>query len=116
MREICQGEVYWIDFGPLTGSGPADRHPCVVVQSNLFNRSRIATTVVCLITSKLDRARAPGNVSLERGDANLPKDCVVNISQLLTVDKDDLIERVGKLDSAQVDAIRTGLHLLFDRA
>ena len=51
MKEIRQGDVYWLDFGPSSGSGPAERHPCVVVQSDVFNRSRIATTVVCLITS-----------------------------------------------------------------
>ena len=78
MSEILQGEVYWIDFSPSSGSAPAERHPYLVVQSNVFNRSRIATTVVCLITSNLIRARAPGNVALKKGDSNLPKECVVN--------------------------------------
>lgn len=82
MNGIRQGEVYWIDF--------ADRHPCVVVQGDLFNRSRI--TVVCLITSNMTRASAPGNVALMAGDANLPKESVVNVSQVLTVEKSELVE------------------------
>jgi len=112
---IRQGEVYWIDFGATAGSAPAERHPCVVVQSDLFNRSRIMTTVVCLVTSNLARAEAPGNVLLEQGEGNLPRPSVVNVSQVLTVDKSDLSGRVGRLPVAKVDAIRRGLHLLFDR-
>jgi mRNA interferase MazF len=116
VREILRGEVYWIDFGPTSGSAPAERHPCMVVQSDVFNRSRIATTVVCLITSNLDRARAPGNVALKKGDGNLPKESVINVSQVLTVEKADLVERIGKLPASAIDAVRAGLHLLFDRA
>ena len=116
MTEIHQGEVYWVDFGPPENSAPAERHPCVVVQSDVFNRSRLATTVVCLITSNLTRARAPGNVPLEKGAANLPKASVVNVSQILTIDKTELTERIGKLPANTIDSIRTGLQLLLDRA
>ena len=115
MNDVRQGEVYWIDFGTGGGSAPAERHPCVVVQSDVFNRSRIGTTVVCLITSNLFRARAPGNVLLKKGEANLPKESVVNISQILTVEKSELIEQIGRLPAGVVDAIRSGLQLLFDR-
>jgi mRNA interferase MazF len=115
VREAHQGEVYWLDFEPAAGSGPAERHPCLVVQGDAFNRSRISTTVVCLITSNLSRSRSPGNVALKKGDANLPKDCVVNVSQLQTVDKSDLAERLGKLPAGTVDAIREGLQVLFER-
>lgn len=104
MTEIHQGEVYWLDFGP-----------CVVVQGDVFNRSRLSTTVVCLITSNLPRARAPGNVPLEKGAANLPKASVVNVSQILTIDKTELAERIGKLPADTIDSIRTGLQLLLDR-
>ena len=115
MSEIRQGQVYWLDFGPATGSAPADRHPCVVVQNDIFNRSAIATSVVCLITSNLSRANAPGNVLLREGEANLPKASVVNVSQILTVDKTELVECTGKLGGAAAGAVRDGLHLLFDR-
>lgn len=115
MSELRQGQVYWLDFGPATGSAPAERHPCVVVQNDVFNRSAIRTTVVCLITSNLSRANAPGNVLLKKGEANLSKASVVNISQTLTVDKAELVEPLGKLTGAAAGAVRDGLHLLFDR-
>jgi mRNA interferase MazF len=115
VKEVSQGEVYWLDFGPASGSAPAERHPCVVVQSDAFNRSRIASTVVCLITSNISRSRNPGNVLLKKGDANLPKDSVVNVTQVQTVDRSDLSERIGRLPAGKVDAIREGLELLFDR-
>lgn len=114
MKEIRQGEVYWLDFGPSTGSAPAERHPCVVVQSDAFNRSRIATTVVCLITSNMDRAAAPGNVALKKGDAGLPRPSVVNVSQLVTVDKSDLEERVGRMAGRALESVLSGLRLLFE--
>jgi len=113
--QIRQGEVYWLDFGPATGSAPAERHPCVVVQNDVFNRSAIATSVVCLITSNLSRANAPGNVLLRKGEANLPKASVVSVSQILTVDKAELVECTGKLSGATAEAVSAGLHLLFDR-
>jgi len=116
VSQIRQGDIYWLDFGPRSGSAPAERHPCVVVQSDTFNRSAIATTVICLITSNLTRSSAPGNVILRKGDANLPKDSVVNISQVLTVDKNDLEDWTGKLSAATIDSILRGLALLFERA
>lgn len=115
MSEIRQGQVYWLDFGPAKGSAPADRHPCVVVQNDIFNQSAVRTTVVCLITSNLSRADAPGNVLLKKVEANLPKASVVNISQVLTVDKTELVEYVGKISGPAAAAVREGLHLLFDR-
>ena len=115
MSEIRQGQVYWLDFGPPTGSAPADRHPCVVVQNDIFNRSAIRTSVVCLVTSNLSRANAPDNVLLTKGEANLPKASVVNVSQILTVDKSELVECIGKLSAAAAGAVRDGLQMLFDR-
>ena len=115
MNQIRQGQVYWLDFGPAAGSAPADRHPCVVVQNDVFNRSAIGTTVVCLITSNLARAKAPGNVLLKKGEASLPKPSVVNVSQILTVDKEELVEYAGMLSAVSAAAICDGLHLLFDR-
>ena len=115
MSEIRQGQVYWLDFGPAVGSAPAQRHPCTVVQNDIFNRSAIATTVVCLITSNLSRSNAPGNVLLKKGEANLPKASVVNISQILTVEKEELVERIGQLSGSGVKAVRDGLHMLLER-
>jgi mRNA interferase MazF len=113
-KEIRQGEVYWLDFGLSSGSAPAERHPCVVVQSDVFNRTRIATTVVCLITSNMSRAEAPGNVALRKGEARLAKHSVVNVSQVVTVDKMDLEERVGRIPGAALAAVLKGLRLVFE--
>lgn len=113
MSEIRQGEVYWLDFGPPRGSAPAERHPCVVVQDDIFNASRIATTVVCLITSNLDRGRAPGNVTLRKGEGGLPRASVVNVSQIFTVDKAELDDRIGRFPQGTVRSIQSGLMLLF---
>ena len=84
---IQQGDIYWVDLDEPIGSSPGFRHPHVVIQNNEFNRSKIRTVVVCALTSNLKRASAPGNVLLEPGEANLPKQSVVNISQVFTVDK-----------------------------
>jgi mRNA interferase MazF len=81
----------------------------------VFNRSAIRTSVVCLITSNLSRANAPGNVLLQKGEANLPKTSVVNVSQILRVDKAELAECTGKLSSTAAQAVRDGLHMVFDR-
>jgi mRNA interferase MazF len=115
VTEILQGDVYWFDFGPSSGSAPTERHPCVVVQSDTFNTSRIGTTVVCLITSNLLRANAPGNVRLQKGKGGLRKESVVNVSQVYTVDKAELADRIGRLPQPAVDAVLAGLQLLFER-
>lgn len=114
MSEPRQGQVFWLDFGPTAGSAPADRHLCVVVQNDVFNRSAIATTVICLITSNLTRAKAPGNVLLKKGEAGLSRPSVVNVSQILTVDKAELVEYAGKLSASSSAAVRDGLCMLFE--
>ncbi len=111
---IRQGDVYWIDLGDPAGPGPGYRHPHVVIQNNLFNRSRIHTVVVCALTSNLRRAQAPGNVLVEEGEAGLPKQSVVNVSQLFTVDKRDLIEKIGTLPRLRVRQILEGVRLVLE--
>ncbi len=111
---IRQGDVFWIDLGEPEGSEPGYRHPHVVVQNDVFNSSRINTVVVCALTSNPKRADVPGNVLLKKGEANLKKDSVVNVSQLVTVDKSDLIERIGTLSPIRVKQIVAGLKLLIE--
>jgi mRNA interferase MazF len=111
---IRQGDVFWVDLGRPTGSEPGYRHPHVVVQNNVFNQSRINTVVVCTLTSNLRRGRAPGNVVLQKGEANLPKRSVVNISQLYTVDKRALSEKIGTLSKERIDQIVSGVRLLIE--
>lgn len=109
---IRQGDVYWVDLGDPIGSSPGYRHPHVVVQNNLFNQSRINTVVVCALTSNLKRAGVPGNVLLDKKEANLKKESVVLVSQIFTVDKSQLVEYIGKLSSRRITQILDGLDLI----
>lgn len=111
---IRQGEIYWVDLGEPRGSEPSYRHPHIVVQNNLFNASKINTVAVCALTSNLKRAKAPGNVLLEKGEANLLKKSVVNISQIYTVNKSDLIEKIGRVSQNRVQQILDGINLLLE--
>jgi len=111
---ISQGDIFWAFLGKPAGSEPGYRHPVVVVQNNLFNRSRINTVVVCQLTSNLSRAGAPGNVLLSKGEANLPKGSVVNISQIAAMDRSALAEKIGTLSRQRVREIAENLHLLLD--
>jgi mRNA interferase MazF len=111
---INQGDIFWIDLDEPSGSEPGYRHPHVVVQNNVFNRSRISTVVICALTSNLKRAAAPGNVLLEPKEANLPKQSVVNVSQIFTVDKSQLGEKIGTLSSRRVHEILDGIGLLLE--
>ncbi len=111
---INQGDAYWVDLDEPSGSGPGYRHPHVVIQNNVFNRSRINTVVVCVLTSNLKRAKAPGNVLLEKGEANLPQPSVVSVSQIFTVDKKDLVEMIGTLSRKRVRQILDGVSLLLE--
>jgi len=111
---IHQGDIYWIDLSEPTASKPGYRHPHVVVQNNLFNRSEIRTVVVCALTSNLKRANAPGNILLDKKETKLPKDSVVNVSQIFTVDKTQLDEYVSTLSPKRVREILNGIRLLLD--
>ncbi|MHC1727233.1 MAG: type II toxin-antitoxin system PemK/MazF family toxin [Syntrophobacteraceae bacterium] len=102
---INQGDIYWIDVSAPSGSGPALLHPHVAIQNNVFNRSHIRTAVVCALTSNLKRASAPGNILLEPGEANLPRQSVVNVSRIFTVDKADLGEYIETLSKKRIHEI-----------
>ena len=109
---IKQGDIFWVELEEPIGSAPGYRHPHIVIQNNLFNQSRINTVVVCALTSNLKRAHAPGNVMLETGEANLPKQSVVNITQIFTVDKAQLDEYIGTVSRRRMRQIWGGIRLL----
>lgn len=109
---INQGDIYWIELDEPTGSEPGYSHPHVVVQNNVFNASRINTVIVCALTSNIKRAEAPGNVLLEKGEANLSKQSVVLVSQIFTVDKTQLGEFIGTLSEHRVKQIIEGIYLM----
>ncbi len=110
--EIQQGDIFWIDLGELPGSEPGYMRPHVVIQNNLFNISKINTVVVCSLTTNLGRANSPGNVLLNPGEGNLPKQSVVNVSQIFTVDRDDLMEKIGKVSHKRIVQILDGIDLV----
>ena len=111
---IRQGDIYWVELGSPKGSEPGYRHPHVVVQNDVFNASRINTVVVCVLTTNLKRAQAPGNVSLHKGEANLEKKSVVNISQIVTINKSDLMGKIGSLPHEKTKKIIDGIKLLVE--
>jgi len=109
---INQGDIYWVPLEEPDGAEPDYIHPHVVVQDNVFNRSRITTVVVCALTSNIKRAKAPGNVLLEAGEANLPRQSVVVVSQVSSVHKTQLGEYIGTLNQQRIDQILAGMRFL----
>jgi mRNA interferase MazF len=106
---INRGDLFWIGPDPARGDVPGPAHPHVVVQDDVFNHSRVTTVVVCALTSNLTRAEEPGNVLLEPGEGNLPRQSVVVVSQISSVDKGRLGERIGSLSEERVAQILAGL-------
>lgn len=115
MVVVSQGDIWWADLPDPAGSGPGFRRPVVVVQGDALNRSRIATSVCVPLTSNLDWADAPGNVLLPGRLTGLPKDSVANVSQLLTLDKAFLLERVAKLPRKKLELILAGIDVVLGR-
>ncbi len=112
---ISQGEVWWADLSAPAGSGPGFRRPVVVVQGDALNRSRIATVVCVPLTSNLRWAGAPGNVLLPASLTGLPKESVANVSQIVTLDRELLGERVGKLPRAKLELVLSGIDVVLGR-
>ena len=112
---VAQGEIWWADLPKPRGSGPGFRRPVVVVQADAINRSRIATTICVPLTSNMKWATAPGNVELPAEITDLPKDSVANVSQIVTLDKEYLTERVGKLPRAKLDLVLSGIDVMLGR-
>ena len=109
---MTRGEVWWASLPAPRGSGPGLRRPVVVIQADSFNRSRIRTLIVAVVTSNLNLAGVPGNVRLRRREGGLREASVVNVSQLLTIDKDYLDQRVGSLSGVRMAAVDAGLRLV----
>jgi len=108
---VRRGDVWWAALPLPRGSEPGYRRPVVIVQGDAFNRSRIGTLMVAAITSNTALADAPGNVRLPRRASRLAKDSVVNVSQVLTLDRTALVERVGQLPAAIMSEVDDGLRL-----
>jgi mRNA interferase MazF len=112
---IAQGEVWWADLPVPQGSGPGFRRPVAIVQGDALNRSRISTAVCVPLTSNLRWADAPGNVALPARLTGLPKESVANVSQIVTIDRELLTGRVGRLPHAKLELILAGIDVILGR-
>jgi len=108
---IQRGEIWWATLPVPVGSEPGYRRPVLIIQSDDFNRSRIATVIAVVITSNTRLAQAPGNVWLPRKVTGLSKDSVANVSQVITIDKSFLTELVGSLPLHLLEQVEEGLRL-----
>ena len=106
---IQRGSIWWADLGEPRGSRPAKRRPVLVIQSGPFNASRLNTTIAAVITSNTGLAATPGNVFLPAASAGLPKDSVVDVTALVTLDKNDLDTETGQLPTSLMSDVDRGL-------
>lgn len=109
---VERGSIWWADLAEPRGSEPGFRRPVLIVQADAFNRSRVQTVLVVILTSNLRLVDAPGNVLIPAKNASLPKDSVANVSQLLTLDRDYLDQPVGKLEPKLMRQVEDGLRLI----
>jgi mRNA interferase MazF len=107
-----RGEIWWASLGEARGSGPGFRRPVLIVQSNEFNESAIGTSICAAITSNMRLADAPGNVRVARRISGLPHDSIINVSQLITLDKRMLTQNVGRLPAQSVRDVEAGIKLV----
>ncbi|HMV42439.1 MAG TPA: type II toxin-antitoxin system PemK/MazF family toxin [Leptospiraceae bacterium] len=109
---MIRGEIWWVDLGIPFGSEFGFRRPVLVIQDDSFNESNINTIIVVAITSNLDLAEAPGNVILSKKESNLRKDSVTNVSQIVTLDRERFLSRIGKIRSSKMTQIENGIKLV----
>jgi mRNA interferase MazF len=111
---ISRAEIYWAELGPPAGSRPGKRRPVVVIQSDPYNASRLATVLAAVITSNTGLATMPGNVFLPAAATRLPRDSVVNVTALVTLNKTDLTDRIGELPPSLMHEVDRGLRRVLD--
>jgi mRNA interferase MazF len=109
---IRNGSIYWVDFSPGKGSEPIGRRPGLVIQSDILNDSKLNTVIMLAITSTMKFGELPGNVVMRKGEANLPKKCVINTTQIKSVDKNSIKEKIGTLSKRRMDEVYDGLKLV----
>jgi mRNA interferase MazF len=109
---IRKGSIYWVDFSPGKGSEPVGRRPGLVIQNDILNDSNLNTVIMLAITSTMRFGELPGNVVLRKGEANLPKKCVINVTQIKSVDKASIKEKIGTLSKKKMAEVQEGLKLV----
>lgn len=112
MVTLQRGEIWWADLGEPVGSEPALRRPVLIIQDNQFNRSRLATVIILSVTSNTRLAEMPGNIRLSKEESGLPKDSVINISQITAINKTWLEKKVGMLPEILMEEVDFGLGLI----
>ncbi len=111
---IGRGEIWWADLPEPVGSAPGHRRPVLIVQSDTFNRSRLATVTVVALTGNVRLVDAPGNVLIPATASGLPRDSVANVTQVLTINRDLLTDRVRALSTSLVKQVGKGLRFALD--
>jgi mRNA interferase MazF len=111
---IRSGSIYWVDFSPGKGSEPMGRRPGLVIQNDALNDSNINTVIMLAITSTLKFGELPGNVVLQKEEANMPSRCVINVSQIKSVDKKSIKENIGALPEKRMAEVYQGLRLVMN--
>ena len=111
---IRKGSIYWVDFSPGKGSEPTGRRPGLVIQNDILNDSNLNTVIMLAITATMKFGELPGNVVLRKGEANIPKKCVINITQIKSVDKQSIKEKIGTLSKKRMDEVHKGLKLVMN--
>ena len=111
---IRKGSIYWVDFSPGKGSEPIGRRPGLVIQNDILNDSNINTVIMLAITSTMKFGELPGNIILKKGEANVPKKCVINATQIKSVDKKSIKEKIGALPKKRMDEVYAGLKLVMN--
>jgi mRNA interferase MazF len=111
---IERGEIWWAELPPPQGSEPGYRRPVVIVQADAFNRSRIKTVLAVSLSSNLKLAKMPGNVLLKASESGLPKNSVMNVSQIITLNRASLIERAGTVPGEILISLEEGLRTVLD--
>ena len=111
-----RGELWWANLSEPSGSEPGYKRPVLIVQADTFNESKISTVIAVIITSNLRLAQAPGNVLLPEKQTKLKKDSVANVSQIVTIDKSFLSEKIGKLNLNLFQQVEIGLKLVLQIA
>lgn len=111
---ISKGQIWWVDLGEPAGSEPGYKRPVVIISADSFNTSRIQTVTAAVITSNLNLAEAPGNIFLTQNESGLNKESVINVTQIVTIDKTNLIEMAGQLKSSIIQRLNQGLKIALD--
>ena len=109
---IRKGSIYWVNFSPGKGSEPMGRRPGLVLQEDTLNESRISTVLMVAVTSTMKFGELPGNVTLRKGESNMPRRCVINVSQIKAVDKNAIGDLIGALSTRKLHEVYAGVLLV----